>query len=167
MMRFSIEMIGEERFIRGFSRISSEIQDFEPAFRVILGDFRETEQRIFATEGASEGERFPPLSRAYAEWKDTHYPGQPLMWLEGDLAFSLMGRARGTIEEINKTEARFGTEIPYAHRHQMGTQGMPQRKIVQVNEKTKRRWGRIFARHAMGLFEKYGIQTYTDYVEAF
>lgn len=168
MVTLSIDTIGEERFIRGFSRIERDVQDFQEPFRVILGDFREMEKRIFATEGSSEGEgSFKPLSVRYREWKEIFFPGEPIMVLRGNLRAALTGRAEGTIEKIEKRAAEFGTDIPYAHRHQMGTGGMPQRRFVQVGEEAKRRWARVVARWAMGLFEKYGITDYGSYIGEF
>jgi hypothetical protein len=164
MVEISIETIGMERYVRGFNRIKSEVQDFAEPFRVILGDFRATEQRIFSSEGSSEGGPFVSLKEKYREWKDRNFPGRPIMVMRGDLMHSLIGKGKGTIENIGKTSAEFGTSIIYAHRHQVGYK-MPKRKIVQLNEATKTRWNRIIARWANGLFAKHGIGDYTSYTE--
>lgn len=155
MVGLSIEMLGEERFVRGFSRVSSEIKNFEPLFRLVLDDFREMEARIFDSEGSSEGEgRWQSLSDEYREWKEKNFPGRSIMQLNGYLHAALVSRSTGTVEKINQTQAEFGVDLPYAHRHQMGYK-MPMRRIVQVNDTRKKVWGRMGARWANGLIDKY------------
>lgn len=164
MVILTIESLGEERFIRGFSRISSEIKDFSVPFKLILEDFRNMESGLLASEGTSEGEaRFKPLSERYRKWKEQHFPGRRIMFLTGKTTAALTGKAEGTVEKINRTSAEFGVELPWTHRHQMGTHGMPRRRIVQLSDKRKFRWTRIFARWAMGLFDRWigqGIGNY-------
>jgi hypothetical protein len=166
LVEISIATIGVERYVRGFNLIGSEVQDFEEPFRIILGDFREVESGIFSTEGASEGNPFPALSKKYADWKEENFPGRAIMTLTGALRASLTGRSSGTIERIEKKEAEFGTSLPYAHRHQVGYR-MPMRKIVNVSDATKKRWNHVFVRWAAGLFEKHGISQYGSYRELF
>jgi hypothetical protein len=162
LVAITITTIGTERFVRGFNRIGSEVQDFEEPFRIILGDFREVESGIFATEGASEGNPFPALTKKYAAWKEENFPGRAIMTLTGAFRAALTGRAAGTIERIEKKEAEFGANLPGMHRHQVGYR-MPMRKIVQVSDTTKNRWNHVFVRWAAGLFEKHGISQYGQY----
>lgn len=53
-----------------------------------------------------------------------------------------------TVKEIRPTYARFGTNVPYAHRHQVGGGGIPARKIVNLTEEDKKRWAKILQRFA-------------------
>lgn len=136
-----IETLGTERFVRGFNRYVAQMKDFTPIFEEILEDFRRREEEIFAGEGVPKS--FAPLSPAYAAWKEMNYPGQPIMQLRGPLKASLIGKADGTVLKIAPLEAEFGTSVPYAHRHQMGTGGMPKREVVQLTEEDKTRWARM------------------------
>ena len=144
MVVLRIDTIGEERFIRGFNRYVEDMKDFSPVFEQIADWFYSEEKRIFAHQG--DPESFVPLSPQYKAWKDKHYPGKPIMQLRGRLIASLAGQADGTVKKIGKMEAEYGTQVPYAHRHQMGTAGMPKRKVVQLTEARKRAIARMIHR---------------------
>ena len=146
MVTIKIETIGEERFIRGFNRIPGDMADMRPAFQDISLDFYGREKQIFSREG--DPKRFEKLTNEkYKAWKRKHYPGKKIMELTGRLRKSLIAEgqavARDTVKIMKKKEAEFGTQVPYAHRHQMGTVGMPKRMIVQLTEPDKIRWARI------------------------
>lgn len=163
MVIAGIKTIGDERYIRAFNRIGSEVRDFSVPFSFIHEDFKQTEKQIFENEGLPEG--FLPLtSRRYRLWKEKYFPGRKIMQLTGRLKESLTDTSADTVSEITGTTAVFGTNVAYAHRHQMGTFGMPTRKIVQITDEVKRRWDKIIHRWVMRLFDKYGITTYEEYV---
>jgi phage gpG-like protein len=139
MVILTLETIGDQKLVRGFNRFTALMKDFTPVFRDVAEYFYKTEEKVFNAEG--DPEMFLPLSPKYREWKRRHYPGRKIMELTGRLKESLTGgpgNAGDTVKTIGKTNAEFGTKVPYAHRHQMGTHGMPQRKIVQMTETRKR-----------------------------
>jgi phage gpG-like protein len=140
-VQLDIETVGDERFVRGFNRYVSMMKDFRPVFDDIREDFQAIEKRVFRAQGTPES--FAPLSEKYKKWKDRHYPGKPIMQLRGYLVGAMTGDTADTINRQRKKEAEFGTTLPYAHRHQMGTLGMPQRKFVQITAKDKTRWARM------------------------
>lgn len=156
MVKVSIETIGEERFIRGFNRIPKEMADMRSVFQDISLDFYEIEKRIFARGGFPIA--FQKLSTKYAAWKNKHHSGKKIMQLKGRLRLSLVdpdrAKAGDVIKKIGKTFAEFGSSIPYAHRHQMGTKGMPQRKIVWLMKRDKVRWGRMIHQWALNVIKK-------------
>jgi len=145
MVVIRIDTVGEERFVRGFNSYVNFMKDFRPVFEKIAEWFWDEEEKIFQKQGNPEP--FRKLSDVYAAWKQKYYRGKPIMQLRGRLIASLTGRnqadAQDTVKKIDKTEAEFGTRVPYAHRHQMGTFGMPKRKIVQLTEARKRTIGRM------------------------
>jgi len=143
MVVVSIETIGTERVIRGFSRMDAKLHDLRPVFEEIREDFYEVEERNFRRGGYPQ--KHKPLSPGYAKWKARVAPGKPIMTLHGRLRDSMTGQgARGdTIDRRRRKFAEFGSKVPYAHRHQMGTMGMPQRRFVQLNEAIKRRWSKL------------------------
>jgi hypothetical protein len=164
LVELKLDFLGKEHYLRGFNRIAAEVQDFNEPFRILIDDYREMEKRIFGSEGSSEGEQsFKPLSKKYREWKEAYFPEQSIMVLTGALRAALTGKTSGTVEQIEKRSAEFGTDIKYAHRHQVGYK-MPERRVVQVNEDAKNRWSRIMVRWAAGLFDKYGIANYGQYI---
>lgn len=70
-----------------------------------------------------------PLSKRYAEWKQKHFPGKPILELTGALRAALTSSTDSkALRSINGNEYAYGTRgIPYASFHQTGTPGMPQR----------------------------------------
>ncbi len=157
MVTISIETIGEERFIRGFNRITKEMPDMRPAFQDISEDFYQREKQIFARQG--DPAPFKSLSTAYAKWKAIHAPGAKIMQLSGRLKLSLVdpdrAKAGDVVKKMRKRSAEFGSQVPYVHRHQMGTGGMPKRMVVQLTNQDKIRWGRIIHEWAKDLIREH------------
>lgn len=160
MVTVGIQTIGEQRFIRGFSRVSIDIKDMKEPFGIIYEDFKIREQRIFKAQGKPEA--WESLSDIYGMWKAINHPGLPIMVLTGALKKALTKGEGTAIKDIKKQSARFGTSLPYAHRHQEGID-MPQRKIIQLTEIIKKAWSKIIHRWAMGLFDKHGITDRASY----
>jgi phage gpG-like protein len=148
-----IQTLGVERFVRAFNRCSQEVKDLSPAFEEVYDNFCEVEERNFDAEGSPDG--FAALSPWYARWKAMAYPGRKIMQLTGRLKDSLTANySTDAVKEIHPKTARFGTRVPYAHRHQMGTDDMPARKIVQLTEPIKREWALIIQRYIISLLKK-------------
>jgi len=154
VVTIAIETVGEERFIRGFNRYVADMEDFSEVFEELAEDFWEREEKVFNKEGSPL--RFKELTSArYIAWKSKNYPGRKIMELTGRLKGSLTGTdqadSQDTVKIIRKKSAEFGSKVPYVHRHQMGTHGMPKREIVQLTDQDKVRWSRIIQRWS---FEK-------------
>lgn len=106
-------------------------QDFRIVFRWARRELALANRINFATKGATSGRPWLPLDDEYARWKLSHAGPRPLMVFDGNLRRSLTN-LRGAPNEIDKTDAWFGTNVPYAQYHQWGTRKMPSRKIVFV-----------------------------------
>jgi hypothetical protein len=147
MVVLSIESIGEEKFIRGFTRIEAGMKDLSDAFKLVHEDFRKVVMQIFAHEGTPEP--FKPLSPEYAAWKAVHYPGQPIMRRTDALYRAMTGDTADTVNKISANEAEFGTTLKYAtYQYYKG------RKIVQLTEAVKTQWGRIIHRWALDFIKR-------------
>jgi hypothetical protein len=149
MVTLTITSIGEDRFIRAFNRIGSEVRDFSEPFGEIYTDFVELEGRNFDAEGTPNA--FRALTPKYAEWKLKHFGVLPIMVLRGTLRASLAGlggsaMGEGAVREIHPMDAYFGTTVPYARKHQYSG-----REIVQLSEEDKKRWAMIVQRWALVL----------------
>lgn len=140
MVRLEIETLGDERFVRGFNRYVEQMKDFREVYQGIWEDFTEVTERNFAREGFPRP--FRPLSPKYKEWKDRNFPGRPILQLRYRLIRSLLGRAQAeaqdTVKDIGAREAEFGTQVPYANRHQRSGR-MP----VQLTDGDKVRWSKM------------------------
>lgn len=157
MVILSIETIGTEKFVRGFNRYNAQMKDLRVPLEDIATDFYQTEKKIFASGGKPE--KFEALSPRYEKWKSINFPGRGIMVLHGNLRGALIGHPKDLskaqpIRNIKKQSGELGASGPYVNRHQEGTHGMPQRKIVQLTETTKRRWGRIIHLYAVAKAKK-------------
>lgn len=78
-------------------------------------------RRLFATQGASGGESWRPLSARYKRWKDRHYPGRKIMARTGKLRRSLGSKsdsrhfARAFLQP--RATLKMGTTVRYAAYH--------------------------------------------------
>jgi len=142
MFRFRFEVAGEVAMDRGIARFADGIADYRPIWSVIEADFYAQMLRQFQTEGMAGGDKWVPLSAEYAGWKETHYPGKPILQRTGDLIDSLTNpnSPNGVRIEERKT-LTLGSTLPYALYHQTGSKDgghPPKRPEVQLTEAFKR-----------------------------
>jgi len=144
MVAITIDSIGNERFARSFNRWAEDCKDLRKPFNEIGNDFYRANKRNFNAEGTPQ--KFKELSEKYAEWKNLHYPGRPILVLTGRLKRSLTGEAQtenqDSIRNIKFKSAEFATRLPYAV-----TQYYAGRKAVQLTEYRKRKWAKILQRY--------------------
>lgn len=76
-----------------------------------------------------------PLSKAYADWKQHHYPGKPILELTGALRAALTSSTDSRAQRsVSGDSLSYGTRgIEYASFHQTGTPGMPARPPFDFN----------------------------------
>lgn len=137
-MKVEISVSGTENVDRLLVDMGVRSDNFEPLLELFGREQAIGETAIFASEGAIIG-GWAPLSPIYAAWKLVHYGPRPIMVRTGALMESLTGFPMG-VSEIGPKEAKFGTDIRYAHFHQSGTRKMPKRKIVEVIPGMSRLW---------------------------
>ncbi len=151
-MDITINLLGKENLVRGFKGLVRYAGKLKPIFAEIHKDFMKMEQENFDAQGKPE--KFKALSRIYRAKKNKKYPGQGIMQASGDLKRSLTGRGPGHIfEMMGPTKAKMGTNIVYAHRHQVGYK-MPQRKIIQLTEARKKSWANFIHRFLIKGFKE-------------
>lgn len=148
----NLEITNLER-VRQFTQDMAErAADLTPVWETAHEAFLIEMQHQFATEGAHlTGQEWQPLSEAYAEWKQVHYAGQPILQRTSDLIQSLVNADDANhIAVMTPERAAFGTKVPYAIHHQNGTPGhwseyrkkyvgaLPQRRIIVQRDAYKR-----------------------------
>lgn len=143
-LNLRLEFFGDTQLDRTLERFSDNVEDARPAWNAMADDFARLETRQFATEGAYASGGWSPLSPRYAAWKATHYPGQPILQREGDLAKSMTSRPLG-IEVITPRRMVIGSDVDYGAFHQMGD-GVPRRRPVELRERDRQRWMRALQR---------------------
>lgn len=84
-------------------------------------------ERNFDEEGRPR--RWPPLSPAYARWKERHFPGRRILERTGRLRRSIRAAIEGNAIVLS-------TDIPYAAAHQFGvpSRGLPARPFLVLTE---------------------------------
>lgn len=108
-----------EALNRALSDLLRASSDWRPAWEGIEHIFYAAEKRLFESEGASGGERWKPLSAAYARWKRLRFPGRPILVRTGSLKRSLIGRSSSfAIHEATEDSLTLGTSHPAARYHQ-------------------------------------------------
>ena len=134
---FEFNLNGVEGYSARLRRIRDRASNNPSMFRALAARFKDSERKIFASEGQALGRRWAPLSPDYAAQKARSYPGQPILVRTGRLRDSLTKtptlRFRGNTMEI-------GTNVPYSQYHQNGEGRNPRRKHVGLTIGDQRAW---------------------------
>lgn len=116
-------------------RFGEDLSDFTEFWQeYFLPNWYRTSTTHFETQGASSGAQWPPLSAAYADWKQKHWPGLPILVLSGALRDSLTQQNdSNAVADMTPTQLSMGTRVTYARFHQTGTKYMPARPPLRVS----------------------------------
>ena len=144
-VRLSFEFAGDRQVDRRLEGMRLAAVDARPAFDKMGDNLRAAERRQFRSEGGYGSGGWSPLSPAYRRWKSAHYPGRPILVRSEALLKSLTERPFG-IDEVHPSFAIFGTNVEYAIYHQLGTNRMPRRPVIDLPESLRRRWVKILQR---------------------
>jgi len=129
------------RYSRGFQAMAFAVEDMHEPLRRIADDLRDWIGEQFYTEGAARSSGWAPLSPRYAEWKESHYPGMPILVRTGQMRGELLDPA---VFHVDRHRMVYAPISDIAGYHQFGTYKMPARPPVVVTEKDKRTIDREF-----------------------
>lgn len=135
-MSRNITIRGIDELIVKIDGLATRAMNPTPVFEKIGKYLAITNLEAFTTNGASNGSAWKPLSPNYKQWKVRHGMPFGILVRTGALRASYTGRPMG-VEIYGKQEARYGSNIRYAHFHQLGTRKMPARKVMVVNRKMR------------------------------
>ncbi len=136
---FTFDLNGIEAYNARLRRIRDRASNERTMFRGLIARFKNSERRIFDSEGQALGSRWRPLSPEYAAAKSRDYPGTPILVRTGRLRSSLTERPtvrfRGNTMEI-------GTNVPYSEWNQRGVpqNGLPARRHVGLTIGDRSAW---------------------------
>lgn len=120
-LRLEWHIEGEKQVSRKLRGIAESLRDWTPAFQKIAGELRrDFSGDVFESEGEAIGERWTPLSRAYAERKAVKYPGKGILEATGKMR-------RAFQSQYDATSARVWNNIAYFKYHQSNK--LPRRKL--------------------------------------
>lgn len=138
----------DRKALRTIDGWQDRAKNFKPVFKKIQKQLERSWADNFTVGGLLAG-GWAPLSARYGAWKSVHFPGTAPMVRTGNL-FKSLSDLRGAPNEINKTSARFGTNIEYAKFHQYGTSRMPKRQVVYEPTRARSEWAELAKDHILG-----------------
>ena len=150
----SYEIDNDRTFARNLDKAIKEVGDLRFAMGEISRDIFKTTKQNFILKGSGQ---YPPLSPAYAKFKERVKPGRPILVFSGALRDSVTGTGNSdTILNIGKQSLIQGTKVPYARFIQEGTAKMPLRKFLFIDNAQSLRFTRIIADYVESRLEVLG-----------
>tara|TARA_Y100000310_G_scaffold333905_2_gene412439 strand:+ start:12902 stop:13381 length:480 start_codon:yes stop_codon:yes gene_type:complete len=147
MVSFEFTVAGETQVNRMLSRTTDKLDDLRP----FLDGVADLLLAVMADQFDSGGGRsasWEPLSPRYAAQKRAKWGQRPLLVASGEMRESLTQRGGRHIERRPLADVlEFGSRVPYAIYHQMGTQRMPQRKILDLVDRDRRAIMKLLQRY--------------------
>lgn len=137
-IQWSIE--GEKQISRTLTRIGNQVTNWKPAMEAAVRRLKvEASQTAFATQGASLGEPWKPLSPEYARWKEKRYPGRGILVRTGKMQRSFQTRA-------GPLEGEIWNPTPYFKYHQSNAarSRIPRRMMLYITNPVKAAIVRMF-----------------------
>lgn len=142
MLKITFEVEGEKQLSRSLGLLIDHSSDLRPVWPEIRENFIENEERQFSSEGHHASGGWKPLSPKYADWKERHYPGRPILVLSGALRESLTGGS-GFLYRTGRLSMSIGTKNPVGSYHQRGAGHLPRRPPIELTERQKGKWMKI------------------------
>jgi phage gpG-like protein len=143
--------------------------DLRPTLNIIGKGYRKEVAMIFGhQQPRGDGMKWPQLSEKYAEWKEKHFPGKPLLVRTGTLRSSMTEEnAQGGINLIGKSSAVFGSSIRYGVYHDSNEprkSNLPRRNFSEPSERRLKIWEQQLRDDIVHNFEVNGIQVKGDVI---
>lgn len=142
LVRIHFESPGDRKYDRAFMALAAAVEDLSPVFDRMGGDILAGVQEQFTSQGAARSSPWQPLDGEYADWKQAHYPGAPILVATGKMRHLMLDPAA---LHVDKHSLRYEPESDIFLYHQKGTTDIPQRKMIVITEADKRRWDRYWA----------------------
>jgi len=133
VIRFAINIDGIATVDAAAARFNASMADFRPAWPAIVADFYQVEAAQFDSLGAAGGTGWAPLSAKYAQWKEKHFPGKPILEQSGKLRRSLTeAGAERAIARKGMKQLTLGSSSRLAQWAQAGTGREPARPVMEL-----------------------------------
>lgn len=141
--RFKFDVLGDTQVSRAFEALASEVEDMSDPFREIGRSLISDVHNQFATEGGQGANgRWKPLNPDYEAWKRQQVGEQPILVFTGRLRSAMIDQSSVSVSPRRMV---YEPNVPdYGIKHQVGD-GVPQRKMIDLPETTKRDWERVFS----------------------
>ncbi len=145
--------------IRNIDRCLDLTKNFAPVLRVILGEYQDKSgmtmrggvARSFANKVSPDGQTWASLSPGYQAKKAIKFPGMPTLVASGRLFNSLTRKFEGETDDgvavLTNTKLTYGTKLPYAKYHMLGTKHMVARPFMGASRKQQESWKILVGRY--------------------
>jgi len=164
MLDVRLRILGDEQYARRFDVLARDAGDLKDPLQRVRDLLVRTTGENFQTEGTRGTGGWQPLSPAYAAWKESAFPGRPMLVRTGDMrsAFLTQGTRELTSERllwgVDTQTGRDGHPIAErAAAHQTGS-GVPERKIVALTRQDRREVDRIFVEWFADVRRRVGLE---------
>jgi len=147
-MHLDITAIGIERSVRAIDSFGQRLYDTYPVMQYIAHDFERVMAEQFATEGASTGSEWAPLSDDWWDHKVGVGKDHGTLQYNQILVRSLTNSsASGAVRDVDDDEVTMGTSVWYGIFHIEGTARMPRRNFMRIPANTQRHWVAVLNRY--------------------
>ena len=151
MLSVRFDIAGEQQYGRAFRALADDARNLKEPLTRIRDRLVSTVGQQFQTEGSHGGAPWPGLNAEYERWKESAFPGRPLLVRSGAMRAAYL--VHGT-RELTNTRLVWGVDdqvdaegeriADRALAHQTGEGRVPQRKIVSVTFEDRRQFDRYF-----------------------
>lgn len=136
-MRLNVEISGDQEVIKRLKRTADGILDLRAPLKEATTYLKRYYAGVsFASRGSVFGERWPRLNPAYEVQKLKKWGSRPMLVASGKMQ-------AGFDDEVKLQSARVFNPVPYFKYHQTGTNRMPKRAMIGVNDTIEREVNRI------------------------
>jgi phage gpG-like protein len=150
----SYEVDNDNQFKNALNKAIKSVGDLRFPMGEISRDIFKNTKKNFILKGDG---KYPPLSPKYKAFKQKKRPSAPILVFDGDLRDSVTGTGnQDTIRNIGKQSLVQGTKVPYAKFVQEGTEFMPARKFLFIDDAQIIRFKRILQDYVTAKLEVVG-----------
>ncbi len=145
-VKLRFQVAGEVQVSRAFEASADQVQDMRDPLGRVGRSILATVHEQFRTEGGYGGQRWKPLNRDYAAWKESQVGPEPILVFSGLMRSTLISGAAITVLPKRLVYEPRGPHAEIATYHQGVAPecGLPQRRVVQIPAPVARMWERFF-----------------------
>jgi phage gpG-like protein len=133
MQRLQILVFGDKVLTTKFTRFADDMLDASPGFDMVADLMLRASDKTFSSQGRHGGGSWKPLTGKWLRRKASKGWDTRILHKNGNLRDSVTKRgADGQILDIGPNSINFGSDLPYAARHQFGYRQTPKRPFVKM-----------------------------------
>jgi len=149
-MRFEVVIFGDKVVATQFTRMGQRAANAAPALRNVGEYLMQVTDTQFSSQGRRGGGSWAKLSPQWLFRKQRLGHDPRILHMSGALRRSVTKwNARGSTHQVSNTQLIFGTNLPYAGRHQFGYETTPKRQFLKVTDRDRVHMRNLIRDHLM------------------